>query len=164
MWQYLSTRANLLDGEGISCSQPSTGHPTRLKLALGQGCGWALPKRHCPLSEATKFLPIFSSLADTSVLCGRIDSYLELFIICSTLTKIPVLAGEKEVWSMILPPPCFTSRRLLFCCCAVLFLWQTNLLELWPKVQSCSALGPFACFLGNFPKFHQAWKGICRDI
>ncbi len=79
------------------------------------------------------FLFSFSFLAEAWRFCANIDWYLERFIIPSTLTKAPVPAEEKQPQSVMLPPPCITVGMVLFWWCAVLFLCQTYLLELWPK-------------------------------
>lgn len=111
-----------------------------------------------------KFLFIFSFLTEAWRFCAKIDCYLELFIIPSTLTKALVPAEEKQPQSMMLPPPCFTVGMVFFGWCAVFFLQQTYLLELWPK---CLALVlsdhyTFSCMLSGdfmyvFEKFCRAW-------
>ncbi len=107
---------------------------------------------------------LFSFLAEAWRFCANIDWYLELFIIPSTLTKAPVPAEEKQPQSVMLPPPCFTVGMVFLWWCAVLFLCQTYLLELWPKSSTLVSsdhnafshmlLGYFKCV---FAKFSRAW-------
>ncbi|XP_055080662.1 uncharacterized protein LOC129456165 [Periophthalmus magnuspinnatus] len=59
-----------------------------------------------------KFLFIFSFLTEGRRFCANTDWYLELFIIPSTLTKVPV--QEKHPQSMMLPTSCFTVGMVLF--------------------------------------------------
>lgn len=49
--------------------------------------------------------------------------------------------AEKQPLSTMLPPPCFTISMVLFWWCAVLFLSQTYLLELWSKSSTHMLLG-----------------------
>lgn len=77
-----------------------------------------------------KSLFIFSFLAETWRFCAKIDWYLELFIMPSTLTKALVPAEEKQSQSIILPPTCFTVGMVFFWWWGVLFLHQTYFLEL----------------------------------
>ena len=112
----------------------------------------------------TKFLFMFSFLAEAWRFCANIDWYLELFIIPSSLTKAPVPAEETLPQSIMLPPPCFSVGMVFFWWCAGWFLRQTYLLELWPKSSTLVSsdhntfshmlLGDFRCV---FAKCSLAW-------
>lgn len=61
---------------------------------------------------------------------------MKLFTIFSTLIKAPVPTEEKQSYSMMLSPPCFTIGMMFFWWWEVFGFCHSFVAELWPKTSS----------------------------
>lgn len=85
-----------------------------------------------------KFLFTFIILAEARMFCAKIDCYLEVFIILSTLIKAPVAAEEKHPQSIMLPLPCFIVGTMYFWWCTMFFCTKYTFGNYGQKIQPWS--------------------------
>uniref|UniRef100_A0A8C8IEN0 ArfGAP with SH3 domain, ankyrin repeat and PH domain 3 n=1 Tax=Oncorhynchus tshawytscha TaxID=74940 RepID=A0A8C8IEN0_ONCTS len=114
---------------------------------------------------------IFNALADGRRFSLKISRYMAPFILSFTQISFPGPFAEKQLQSMMFPPPCFTVGMVFFGCNSAFFVLQTRRVEFLPKSYilvssdhmtfSQSSSGSSKCSLANF---RRAWTctGLSR--